>query len=159
MAEFKLDTSGRVPVAYPYLGHDWTWEVLTPFQQGYVEAMFASARFVVVECSICDWDAEIARPLANWPKLSCPNCGGITDEVFGSLCSKGFSDIAPETLARIIADCKAYQRPEITYTADEGRGFWEWRQMGEGVDYEYAFPPLTPYLGDDGKVYLREAPQ
>lgn len=134
MTEFTLDTSGRVPVAYPYLGYDWTWEALTPFTQGYVEALFASMD---------------RRGPPDW--AICNN--GKTREGYKSALV-GFSDLAPETLARIIADCAARQASKadcVQPTKDGGRSFWTRRQAGDRP----AFPPLTPYLGDDGKVYLK----
>lgn len=75
--------------------------------------------------------------------------GGFT------VCGVRFSDLAPETLARIIEDCVAW-RSEFTGStaessaerADMGRGFWRIRQDGK----RSTFPPLTVQLGDDGKV-------
>jgi hypothetical protein len=67
-----------------------------------------------------------------------------------------FSDLAPETLARIREDCKAadHLRPGVSADGDRsaGRVFWELRQDG-ALDRS---PPSTPYLGDDGKVYLKD---
>lgn len=63
----------------------------------------------------------------------------------------GFSDLAPETLARIIADCEARSNallPE-SRTHKAGAAFWGLRQEGrQGA----LLPPLTVHLGDDGKV-------
>lgn len=65
-----------------------------------------------------------------------------------------FSDLAPETLAAILRDCAAYPEvglmfPEVARTND-GHTFWEMRQAGGFSD----FPPLTLYLGGDGKVHV-----
>jgi hypothetical protein len=65
-----------------------------------------------------------------------------------------FRDLAPETLALILRDCEAYERryPATRLRTDHrarGANYWRDRQKG--------LKPLTPYLGDDGKVYLREA--
>ena len=71
----------------------------------------------------------------------------------------GFRDLAPETLATIRRDCAAQQvaHPPIEGLDGEalskmGAQFWFDRQIGEGR----GFPPLTPYIGDDSKVYLQE---
>lgn len=63
-----------------------------------------------------------------------------------------FSDLAPETLARIIADCEGLQSrlPRWTERGDAGSVFWSERQDGQWIGY--GFPPLTIQLGDDGKV-------
>jgi hypothetical protein len=63
----------------------------------------------------------------------------------------GFSDLAPETLAAMLKDCEAWQRElrlASPATAASGAGFWEDRRRGLWRH----FPPLTLYLGDDGKV-------
>lgn len=45
MAEFALDTSGAVALPQPTHGHIFgtVWEDLSPFAQGYVEALFAGS--------------------------------------------------------------------------------------------------------------------
>lgn len=67
----------------------------------------------------------------------------------------GFADLAPETLARIMEDADRYRRPELDYTREEGESFWIWQAEGFGDTED--FPPLALYLGDDGKVRIREA--
>lgn len=70
-----------------------------------------------------------------------------------------FQDLAPETLARIIADCaKGVDKPYMmgrAYNANDagGRCFWADRQAGFYAD----LPPLTVQLGDDGKVRFARA--
>jgi hypothetical protein len=67
---------------------------------------------------------------------------------------RGFSDLAPETLALILRDCEAKTAGSLdTPNGYEGGRFWQRRQAGEDA----YFPPLTPYLGDDGKVHLSGA--
>lgn len=74
--------------------------------------------------------------------------GGFT------ICGVGFRDLAPETLARIIADCEA--RADSLgapwKTRWLGQQFWEMRQRNEFAGGSYDWPPLTVQLGDDGKV-------
>jgi len=76
-----------------------------------------------------------------------------------------FDMLAPETLARIIADCEVYQtahrsalngmdgprRPDAT-PHNDGRMFWHWRNKPGATSYS----PLTVELGDDGKVRFGE---
>lgn len=66
-----------------------------------------------------------------------------------------FHKLAPETLEMIFKDCKAFRRQYILPHYDGGE-FWRDRQSGE-IPARF-FPPLTAYAGDDGRLYLREAP-
>lgn len=128
---FQLDTSGVVgpmpgwakPV--PTSNRNIYWSDLSPFTQGYIEALLVSFGHYCVE-----------------------NNG----DLFVS-----FSDLAPETLARIIADCEVWfgewvQHPNNAAVRKddqtEGGRFWAYRQASEMTQ----FPPLTVHLGDDGKV-------
>lgn len=63
----------------------------------------------------------------------------------------GFSDLAPETLARIMADCDVARTWAWSISAPDflGREFWRLRQEGR---YGDRFPPLTVTIGDDSKV-------
>jgi hypothetical protein len=76
--------------------------------------------------------------------------------VFGTSGNWSFADLAPETLARIIADCASFEnivaglgRKSGTF---EGHRFWNGRQGGLSGSIGAAFPPLDVQLGDDGKV-------
>lgn len=144
MAEFQFDASGVVtimsrprptlpgsgpsPVAAPI---GYTWAHLSPFAQGYVEALFA-------DFAREGWAAlqvAIGRPF-------------------------GFSDLSPEAFAMILGDCERHLDNNPTrrlYATDlQGAYFWENRQAGlEHPD----FPPLTVSLNDEGKVCLRERDQ
>lgn len=129
MTAFQLDTSGEV--ALPW--HGWgdkrepvtTWGKLTPFTQGYIEALLEAAG-----------DAIFLR------------INGAQDFAF--------SDIAPATLARIMADCFQWADrfgPDWPDAAS-GCDFWSERQA-ERWESE-GFPPLHIYLGDDGLIHHRE---
>ena len=62
---------------------------------------------------------------------------------------RAFRYLAPEPLARIIADCEAGNGEGGTHpSAAEGRAFYDARQAAE----LNRFPPLTVQLCDDGKV-------
>jgi len=95
---------------------------------------------------------------------------------------KGFSDLAPETLQRIIEDCREFQKvnaatlplaysqayePEdaghdFWFTRNgHGVGFWDRDELAVGdlgrilTDACDAFREMSAYLGDDGKVYVQ----
>lgn len=131
---FQLDTSGIVllprPGAEDRFKDGWRFEDLDPFTQGYVKALFAESD---------GWAAiDLSRP--------------------GQYAFRGFSDLAPETLARIMEDCAADQRAGLKLniagnTEDRtsfkaGAEFWWERQSGNLFDAR----PLTVILCDDGKV-------
>lgn len=71
----------------------------------------------------------------------------------------GFSDLHPDTLARIIADWERHSQRHalVGPWADIqiGRNFWSNRQN----ELSPNFPPLTFYLNDVGKVCIRECDQ
>lgn len=125
MADFTLDTSGAVwvdPIDAPGIG--WLWSDLTPFQQGYVEAMKRARR--------------IARP----------------EYLSNRRLDWRFSDLSPEALALILRDCAERLTqicwPDEN-TSQDGRDFWESRQRGFLIP---GFRPLTVSLDDDGKAHL-----
>lgn len=135
-SRFQLNTSGEIWVDLHRPGPPvlTSWCDLTPFAQGYVEAMLGSR--VAVKSPVD------GRPLV-----------------------LGFRHLAPATLARIIEDCEAQQclmrsmqkldgMPDDLWR-EAGRRWWPARQLGGDND----FPPLTPYLADDGLIYFREAKQ
>lgn len=183
MPQFQLNTSGTVKsteVAPNRAGFKadgvYSWGSLDAFTQGYIEALFFTENESLLE--------------------------QLTGEDYG------FSDLAPETLADIIADCAAFQRDNAAtlaeaYTRDydagqagrdywftrngHGVGFWdrdaldpqgeEWdalqrpldtwspaesalharlkaESLGERLSAACRYSEVSPYLGDDGKVYL-----
>lgn len=105
-----------------------------------------------------DWDsyetcAECDRRIPR-AEAACIHCGKTKPwaQPFG------FSDLSPEALALILRDCEAYEASGRVVglwrgDADQGAHFWRWRSQAADA----AFPPLTPYLSDEGKVCLREA--
>lgn len=127
MTQFQLDTSGAVE--QPGLYRSLRWSDLSPFTQGYIEALLS--------------EPETAR--AWWLRHSGP---------FGIPAAAPFRDLAPETLARIIADCAVLQNfgpfGSLENHVEGGREAWENRQAGNLIALD--FPPLTVQLGDDGKV-------
>lgn len=137
MAEFQLDTSGIVRVPEGSSGGEATialykWHNLNPVTQGYVEALFESA-----------WPDLFAQFVAKG--MSEPE--GHEDAV-----RPEFSDLAPETLARIMEDCERFLIDAADRSKAAGALFFRSRQRGEWKRWGYA--PLTIELRDDGKVYL-----
>lgn len=105
----------------------------------------------------------------NWPDLS-PFVQGygqaMAQALYERLVAEGmdpaaaqeavaFRNWAPKTLARIMEDCGRFLA--LHEKAPDGGRFWRARQ--KGLFAHEAFPPQTPYVGDDGKVYLREGGQ
>jgi hypothetical protein len=147
---FTIDTSGRVACTdptKPCICHAATWDRLDAFTQGYVEALFAEL----------DQARLAAYRAAPW--------GSRGREV---PVRAAFSWLAPETLARIMEDCgRALRDRRSGYYAESavaGKQFWAARQeafrsWGHAFAYQFRndFPPLTLYLGDDGKVRLAQA--
>lgn len=135
MTDFTLDTSGAVeiPTTVPWTpSHEAhagpvrivRWPDLDAFTQGYVEALLKN---LIVDQQTNSRGETIHEQDA------------------------GFSDLSPEALAMILADCAAWHKshPGSTRRA-HGQRLWTERQLGT-LD---RFPPLTVSLGDDGKVRL-----
>lgn len=130
---FQFDASGTVNMAGygrpAGFASYIAWADLDAFTQGYIEAMFEGAA----------------------------QDGGSVLMTLGAFYA--FSDLAPETLARIIADCTSFQNIATGLgqkTAEaEGARFWNGRQGGLSGAFGAAFPPLTVQLGDDGKVHFK----
>lgn len=151
---FKLDTSGRVAGALSDgLAVWYEFDDLTPFAQGYVEAMFASLSAQLREQS--DLAARHAKqtPVGDirgfcedsvWSRRFAEQAAGLA-----------FSDLAPETLAAILEDCERFRGRTASKCSKVGALFWKNRSAGYLSDDGWT--PLTPTLGEDGKVYLRES--
>jgi hypothetical protein len=138
MTEFKLDTSGEVRGGFLGLTAI-SWSDLDAFTQGYVEAMLDGIRYERTSAGVNKGDHY-----RKWDERV--NC--VRSRLLA------FRDLAPETLARIMKECASYRASRLgrAMNTEAGAKFWAQRQAG-GLD---RYVPLTPYLGDDGKVYLRE---
>lgn len=141
---FQLDTSGAVIGAVSWNSQEGQlarhreimhrrphgetiWSDLSPFTQGYIEALFASK-----------------------PLMELPQNGDDRPRP-----APGFRHLASETLARIIADCAAMEANKgKPGSREDGADCWAGRQEGRkpGDFSPHPFPPLTVQLGDDGKV-------
>lgn len=132
---FTLDTSGLVCFdGDEFTSHCMGWPDLDAFTQGYIEALFAS------------------QPQPGWFTLT---SYGPVGRRYDDLVQKGFSDLSPDTLARIIADCARLTDGDTTLTVSNGRAAWGLRNGDWGR--VHGFPPLTVTLGDDGKIHTPEA--
>lgn len=138
---YEPDTSGTVLPLHRYdpkWGADpvgYSWLDFLPFERGYTVALFVS-----------DAHGDLLT--------------GRTEDGM----RHRFSDLAPETRERITEDCGGFRpgpHPDLS-PADYGREFWTGRQGGfagwsvDRADYARRFPPLAPYLDDDGKVRFRQ---
>lgn len=151
---FQLDTSGSVLRPHPTpedLSGAWAstpvqWSDLSPFTQGYIEAVLRSVR---KGCDHCEGRGEVGGWLGQTAES-----GGYYSEPCED-CVPAFSDLAPETLAQIIADCEA-RLAQYSVSRDgaedieRGRRFFNRRQ--EGWREANGFTPQTIQLCDDGKV-------
>ncbi|WP_436357941.1 hypothetical protein [Brevundimonas sp. CEF1] len=136
MPQFQLNTSGAVVA--PIGSHNantgpLAWASLDAFTQGYIEALFFTE-----EEQLCE-ESDGAR---NMPDVAINTATMESHFVGGD--SFGFSDLAPGALARIIADCEAFQRVNAAalaeayardYDAEQaGRDYWFTRN-GHGVGF------------------------
>jgi hypothetical protein len=136
-----FDTSGYVDwrgvQPFAHLNHV-AWSDLSPFEQGYVEAMLSGAVLATTAQLVSRGrDADFKR--------------------------FGFSDLDPSALAMIMEDCARF-RSGLGKTwidrPDSGAEFWSRRQKRYwpgrfGYREIMAFPALTVFLNDAGKVCLR----
>lgn len=140
---------------------DPAFEALDYFTQGYIEAMFYTEEAPGVTTE-------------EWQATEDHNEGSFPGDV-------GFADLAPETLARIIADCKRFQEQnaaDLTEAYDNGRingydetraghdfwytrnghgtGFWDsdLGDVGNKLSNIARHHEVSAYLGDDGKIYM-----
>lgn len=147
--QFTLETSGRVAGDYAGLTVWYEFGDLSPFAQGYVEALLRDYGHV------CE-----GRPRGSGehPMLR---------SMIMAHRQAAFSDLHPEALAMILRDCEwaesflsqgnMFARGLVK---SEGERFWQTRKAGEWVSGRPApvtFKPLTIYLDDAGKVRLEVA--
>jgi len=136
MPEFTLQSTGtvhdvRAPSIEALKRVDVDFCDLDAFTQGYVEALFFTS-----ECPQVDTEESMSAE-HQADMFEGRTSGSIPGDV-------GFSDLAPDSLARIIADCAAFQSDnaellELAYSRDysaeqAGRDFWFTRN-GHGVGF------------------------
>lgn len=155
MTTFTLDTSGAV-ASHPYPSKDiishTRWTDLTPFQQGYIEALLREldARRWAAYRASC-----VASPGRHLPVPLHPK----------------FDWLHSDALALILRDCEALTSAPYGYgqTASVGGYCWRLRQarwdspetlngpLPDAAALCQRFPPLTVSLSDEGKVELKVA--
>jgi hypothetical protein len=139
MTTFTFDTLQPVALRTPdgdLIGYRH-WSDLTPFQQGYVEALLRAL------------DAQ------RWQAYRA-SCAASPGRHLPVPLHPAFRWLSPEALALILRDCQRFTGGR-TWGADVGRGFWLDRQEGSYTNALDPFPPLTVTLSDAGKVELRTA--
>ncbi|MDI1263882.1 MAG: hypothetical protein PS018_11555 [bacterium] len=153
MPEFVLDRGTAESARH--------FESLDTFTQAYIEALF----FTEAEHGTVTERESTSPRVRVWNPETDSSLPGDID----------FSDLAPETLAHIIADCAAFQADATAaaYIDDldaqaghdfwltrngHGAGFWDGNWPEPGASYldarSKASGGIDVYLGDDGKVYL-----
>lgn len=163
---FQIDTSGYVLMGdREMVGRTKRvlWSDLDPFTQGYVEAALTD----LYRPEARGWTHSPAHGGYIRPGHLKPGTTGAAwddhpsdvgaDEAWDidSDDPLAFHMIAPETLARIIADCEAFKAPVRWRGATDKTGGRFWKERQRGLFARHAgqrFPPLTVSLGDDGKV-------
>lgn len=133
-----FDTSGHFHIMPGHPLHRFmranilTWDDLTPFQQGYVEALFESA-----------WPDLLSQFIAK----------GMSEPEDHADCVKPeFSDLSPDALAMILADCERFRGRTSSQSRAVGALFWKNRAGGYLSDDGWM--PLRVSLSDDGKIHL-----
>ena len=168
MPEFILDTSFGVLMPLHGGGSSqMRWSDLDAFTQGYIEALFFTEN---------DPGTDMVA------QRRAIRLNGAPDEMMeGSIPNgAGFSDLAPEALATILADCAKFKLACVHIEplmgadgfpdeAQAGRDFWctrnghgcgfrdgDWLEpyASELTNASMVFREVEPYLGDDGKIYL-----
>lgn len=84
-----------------------------------------------------------------------PFTQGYIAALLGTMAS---GHLAPETLAQVMEDCALFctrpARQGFVNFVSLGEDFWRMRSRSSHLPH---FPPLTPYMGDNGLIYLKEA--
>jgi hypothetical protein len=151
---------------------------LDSFTRAYVEAALWSSTDDFVECGAC-------RQLADENNgQACPECGELDWKERSEPLDANYSvsDIADETLVRMVQDCQDFQDSqgetlerwygETGETMERaghdfwltrnrhGAGYWDrWNGGAEGkigqtlTDAAHTFGEFNLYVGDDGRVY------
>uniref|UniRef100_A0AB74UN24 Uncharacterized protein n=1 Tax=Caulobacter phage BL57 TaxID=3348355 RepID=A0AB74UN24_9VIRU len=149
MPQFVLDTSGQVapPASAKLWPHPLRWDQLSPFAQGYIEALFFTESAPHVTSRQFMTKAYQKR-LEN-------------GEVDGSLPGDvGFSDLAPDTLNAILRECGDFQRDNADALAkayDHGGVSGDYDEAAAGRDYWYTRNGHGVGFWDRGLADIAEA--
>jgi hypothetical protein len=116
---------------------------LDSFTRGYITAALWSSTANVYYCPTCKVhlkESDVAGPTEDIPAQWCPECETDVIESDASFERAGFDtdDLAPETLARMIADCEAFQRQNCltlpVYEREREHGEWTGSELA-GHDF------------------------
>jgi hypothetical protein len=142
------------------------WAALDEFTQGYIEAMFFTENSPAYSFSDIEEDREAWESALREGQSDGTIPGDAT-----------FSDLAPETLAACIEDCRAFQEANAAlleqacevdgYSMEgagrdywftrngHGVGFWDrgLGELGDKLSAACRYSTVDVYLGDDGKVW------
>lgn len=159
MPEFILDHGSAE--------HARAFNALDGFTQGYIEALFFTEEERLCE----EGKRDMPSVVVNTATMETRFEGGE---------SFGFSDLAPDSLARIIAECAQFQNAhasllEMAYARNydeeqagrdywftrngHGVGYWDRKPLeaeglGEALSTAARYSERDAYVGDDGKVHL-----
>ena len=139
---------------------------LDTFTTAYVEAALWSTSAELGKCATCHNDAVQTQD------DRCATCGGEVWATDRSMRNMGFclSDIDPDTLAAMVADCTRFQAENDLSERDDkhgghdfwltrcghGAGFWDgdWPETGDTLTEACkAYGEVYLYVGDDGRIY------
>ncbi|MBP7704158.1 MAG: hypothetical protein KA105_02595 [Caulobacter sp.] len=126
---FELDTSGSVSYRVHGLMQTKIWSDLTPFAQGYVEAMFADE---ATQDALMDENGRVRF---------------------------GFRHLAGDTLKRIVEDCEALRGVGRNSRVNGYACFQRRQEQAPCGPFEEVwtgFPPVTVFLSDEGLIFLKE---
>lgn len=132
---FELDTSGTVFGCGP--DGRVRWPDLSPFDQGFIRAAFATSPLVTKlgPVTATNQRTGMTRPV-------------MLIEGFG------LRHLHPATLARFLKDCEAHQSSPVRWIDSEAAGaaWWEGRQAGAWKSYG----PIHLSPDPDGKIIIEE---
>lgn len=168
--KFTLDTSGYVYLPGPEdAERHCVWEDLSPFAQGYVEALLRSMEpepgqwFYMPSAGVHVGATFLRFGTVNgvenkaWAIVHLDQggkrCAGPTRHELTRKLTPRLSDLHPEALAMILRDCEALlaDLPHARNAAHDGMTAWDIRQHGGYRE----FRPLVVSLDDAGKVVVR----
>lgn len=161
MTAFQLDTSGavRIRAGRTHFVKPWAWSDLDAFTQGYIAAMFA------------DWADGVTEDDKQEAHDAACRFSALAPEALASILADCEAFMAAAIALSGIGKAIRQMREagsEAQRGARMGATFWHTRQREGSFNKEgwsdphasslvikaWDFPPLSPWLGDDGRVYL-----
>ena len=157
---FTLDTSGSVadlpgpgetPRSVAIRDGRTVWSDLPPLQQGCIEALFDG--LAVAPQSRADGGYDWALTDMNEAQWWCDDKPADAPPFR----APAFTDLAPETLHRIITDCETIARLQVNrdgvaYSDSHNAGRMIWRDRQDGKLSRFGVAPVEVEMGGDGKA-------